>query len=215
MTHSDDDGLVLPPRIAPAHLVIIPVTPKEATRQQVLDYCQELKRELEAQPFLEGRVKVEFDDRDMRGGEKAWGWIKKGIPVRVEVGPRDMQSDSVLLGVATVHRRTSRAMGAPNSLAGLRSYWRRFRIISWRRPRPTARSTLGKLRPRPNSSNSSLRRTPTIPKFTVVLPLWAFAVIPNWKIALPSNTRSRCVAFQMPRRTRKCPVCLPASRASG
>ena len=98
MTHSDDDGLVLPPRIAPSHVVIIPVTPKEETRQQVLDYCLELKSELEAQNFLDGRVKVEFDDRDIRGGEKTWGWIKKGIPVRVEVGPRDMANNSVFVG---------------------------------------------------------------------------------------------------------------------
>jgi prolyl-tRNA synthetase len=98
MTHSDDDGLVLPPRIAPAHLVIIPVTPKEATRQAVLDYCHALRKDLEAQPFLDGRVKVELDDRDIRGGEKAWGWIKKGIPLRVEVGPRDMEKHSVFVG---------------------------------------------------------------------------------------------------------------------
>jgi len=98
MTHSDDDGLVLPPRIAPSHVVIIPVTPKEETRASVIDYCLQLKRDLEAQPFLDGRVKVEFDDRDLRGGEKMWGWIKKGIPLRVEVGPRDMESGSVFVG---------------------------------------------------------------------------------------------------------------------
>ena len=98
MTHSDDDGLVLPPRIAPAHVVVIPVTPKEETRAQVLEYCLELKKELERQPFMDGRVKVEFDDRDMRGGEKTWGWIKKGVPVRVEVGPRDMEANSVFVG---------------------------------------------------------------------------------------------------------------------
>jgi len=98
MTHSDDDGLALPPRIAPSHVVIIPVTPKEETRQQVLDYCLELKSQLEAQNYLDGRIRVEFDDRDLRGGEKAWGWIKKGIPLRVEVGPRDMESGSVFVG---------------------------------------------------------------------------------------------------------------------
>ena len=97
MTHSDDDGLVLPPRIAPAHVVILPVTPKEATREAVLDYCRELKAELEAQPYLEGRVRVEMDDRDIRGGEKTWGWVKKGVPLRVEVGPRDMDSGSVFV----------------------------------------------------------------------------------------------------------------------
>ena len=98
MTHSDDDGLVLPPRIAPAHLVIIPVTPKEETRQEVLDYCLDLKKDLESQQYMGAPVRVEYDDRDMRGGEKAWNWIKKGIPVRVEVGPRDMESGSVFVG---------------------------------------------------------------------------------------------------------------------
>lgn len=98
MTHSDDDGLVLPPRLAPAHVVIIPVTPKEETREAVLAYCADLKQALEAKPYLDGRVKVEFDDRDLRGGEKMWGWVKKGVPLRVEVGPRDMANDSVFVG---------------------------------------------------------------------------------------------------------------------
>ena len=98
MTHSDDDGLVLPPRIAPSHVVIIPVTPKEETRQHVIDYCLELKQQLQDQNYMDGRVRVEFDDRDIRGGEKAWGWIKKGIPLRVEVGPRDMEAGTVFVG---------------------------------------------------------------------------------------------------------------------
>ena len=98
MTHSDDDGLILPPRIAPSHVVIIPVTPKEETRQQVIDYCLELKQQLLDQNYMDGPVRVEFDDRDMRGGEKAWGWIKKGIPLRVEVGPRDMEAGTVFVG---------------------------------------------------------------------------------------------------------------------
>ena len=98
MTHSDDDGLILPPRIAPSHVVIIPVTPKEDTRQQVIDYCLELKQQLQDQNYMDGPVRVEFDDRDIRGGEKAWGWIKKGIPLRVEVGPRDMEAGTVFVG---------------------------------------------------------------------------------------------------------------------
>jgi prolyl-tRNA synthetase len=98
MTHSDDDGLVLPPRIAPSHVVIIPVTPNEETRQQVIDYCLELKQQLQDQIYMDGPVRVEFDDRAMRGGEKAWGWIKKGIPLRVEVGPRDMEAGCVFVG---------------------------------------------------------------------------------------------------------------------
>lgn len=98
MTHSDDDGLVLPPRIAPAHVVIIPVTPKEETRDEVLAYCRDLEKALLETTYLEGRVKVEFDDRDLRGGEKMWGWVKKGVPLRVEVGPRDIAGNSVFVG---------------------------------------------------------------------------------------------------------------------
>ena len=98
MTHSDDDGLVLPPRIAPSHVVIIPITPKEESRQQVIAYCLELQKQLENQKYMDGHVRVEFDDRDMRGGEKTWSWIKKGIPLRIEIGPRDMEASSVLVG---------------------------------------------------------------------------------------------------------------------
>ncbi len=98
MSHSDDDGLVLPPRLAPAHVVILPVTPKEDTRAEVLEYCRKLKKELEARPYFGGTVRVQLDDRDLRGGEKMWSWVKKGVPLRVEVGPRDMAADSVFVG---------------------------------------------------------------------------------------------------------------------
>lgn len=95
MTHSDDDGLVLPPAIAPAHVVILPVTPKPESRDAVLEYCQALKEALEAQSYLKEPIRVELDDRDIRGGEKTWSWVKKGVPVRIEVGPRDMEKDAV------------------------------------------------------------------------------------------------------------------------
>lgn len=95
MTHSDDDGLVLPPAIAPAHVVILPVTPKPDSRDAVLQYCRDLKQALEAQSYLEEPIRVELDDRDIRGGEKTWSWVKKGVPIRIEVGPRDMEKDAV------------------------------------------------------------------------------------------------------------------------
>ena len=95
MTHSDDDGLVLPPAIAPAHIVLLPVTPKAESRANVLEYCQLLKQSLEEQTYLGEAVRVELDDRDIRGGEKTWSWVKKGVPIRVEVGPRDIAKDAV------------------------------------------------------------------------------------------------------------------------
>ncbi len=98
MTHSDDDGMICPPRLAPAHVVILPVTHKPEDRQRVLDYCHALKAELRQQQFAGGPVRVELDDRDLRGGDKVWQWIKKGVPLRLEIGPRDIDKDSVFVG---------------------------------------------------------------------------------------------------------------------
>ncbi len=98
MTHSDDDGLICPPRLAPSHVVITPITFKADNPSDVLEYCESLARELRDQSYAGYPIEVEIDDRDIRGGEKLWGWIKKGVPVRVEVGPRDMQSGSVFVG---------------------------------------------------------------------------------------------------------------------
>ena len=98
MSHSDDDGLVLPPAIAPAHIVILPITPKKDSRDSVLDYCHKLKKELEKQKYLGEPIRVELDDRDIRGGEKIWSWVKKGVPIRLEVGPRDLEKGAVLFG---------------------------------------------------------------------------------------------------------------------
>lgn len=98
MTHSDDDGLVLPPRLAPQHVVIIPIFRKEEDKDKVLDYCESLAKELKSLRYADDPVRVHIDKRDMRGGEKTWNHIKKGVPVRLEIGPRDIDSDSVFMG---------------------------------------------------------------------------------------------------------------------
>jgi prolyl-tRNA synthetase len=97
MTHSDDDGLVLPPRLAPRHVVLLPIYRNEEERGQVLPYCRSLQQELEAQRFDEQPVRVELDDRDLRGGEKNWQHIKRGVPLRVEIGPKDLARQGVFV----------------------------------------------------------------------------------------------------------------------
>ncbi|MDF1753656.1 MAG: proline--tRNA ligase [Verrucomicrobiales bacterium] len=97
MAHSDDDGLVVPPRVAPTQIVIIPVTPKPEHRDTVLPVCEELASQLKALSFHGSPLEVEIDGRDIGGGSKTWEWVKKGVPVRIEIGPRDIEKGSVAL----------------------------------------------------------------------------------------------------------------------
>lgn len=98
MTHSDDDGLVLPPRLAPKHVVICPVIRKEEERAEVMEYCTSLAKELGDVQYDGKPVAVFVDDSDKRGGEKKWFHIKRGVPIRLEVGPRDIKNDSLFVG---------------------------------------------------------------------------------------------------------------------
>ncbi len=95
MTHSDDDGLVLPPRIAPLHAVILPIIHKEADQQRIMDYCQQIAASLREQQYQGSNIKVRIDDRDMRGGEKAWHWVKKGVPLRLEIGAKECDAQMI------------------------------------------------------------------------------------------------------------------------
>lgn len=97
MAHSDDDGLICPPRVAPQQIVIVPVTPKPDTRDEVIAYCQKLAKELRSQGWHGAPIRVQVDTRDISGGTKKWEWIKKGVPVRIEIGPRDMEKGTVCL----------------------------------------------------------------------------------------------------------------------
>jgi len=98
MSHSDDDGLVVPPRLAPAHVVIQPIYRKGEDETPVREYCQALAKALRGVHYAGSKLRVKLDDRDIRGGEKSWQHIKKGVPIRLEVGPRDVGSDSVFMG---------------------------------------------------------------------------------------------------------------------
>ncbi|PIS02396.1 MAG: proline--tRNA ligase [Chlamydiae bacterium CG10_big_fil_rev_8_21_14_0_10_42_34] len=97
MAHSDDDGLVLPPRVASAHIVIIPIIHTQDASEKVTSYCEEIASQLRKIQYEGQPLRVVLDTRDMRSGEKSWGWIKKGIPMRLEVGLREI--DAGQLGV--------------------------------------------------------------------------------------------------------------------
>ena len=95
MTHSDDDGLVLPPRVAPAHVVLLPIHRTDEERTTVLDCCRRLEAELTAARFADVPIRVKTDGRDLRGGDKVWQHVKQGVPLRVEIGPRDLAAGTV------------------------------------------------------------------------------------------------------------------------
>jgi prolyl-tRNA synthetase len=95
MMHGDDDGAVLPPRIAPTQIVILPITPREETRGKVLEACDKLATRLRESRYANLPIEVGVDRRDVGGGVKNWEWIKKGVPLRVEIGPRDLEKNSV------------------------------------------------------------------------------------------------------------------------
>jgi prolyl-tRNA synthetase len=96
MTHGDDDGIILPPRIASAHIVLLPIFRKEKDRQAVMQYTESLAETLREKVYFGRRIIVEIDSREI-GGARGWEWIKKGVPIRVEIGPRDIASDSVFV----------------------------------------------------------------------------------------------------------------------
>ncbi len=101
MTHSDDDGFVLPPRLAPAQVVILPIYRDEQQRADVIRYAESLRAELQAQQYAGAAVRVEMDDRDVRGGDKKWHHVKRGVPIRIEVGPKDIEKDAAFVSLRT------------------------------------------------------------------------------------------------------------------
>ncbi len=91
MTHGDDQGVILPPRIAPTQLVIVPIW-QEATRARVLEFSERVYQQLKTV------FAVKLDDREQyKPGYKFTEWEIQGIPVRVEIGPRDVEADQVVL----------------------------------------------------------------------------------------------------------------------
>jgi prolyl-tRNA synthetase len=97
MTHGDDDGIILPPRVASAHVVLMPIVRKVEDKAKVMEFVDSLERELKEKYYHHRRLVVEVDRRDI-GGARGWDWIKKGIPLRVEIGPRDIEDNAVYVG---------------------------------------------------------------------------------------------------------------------
>ena len=99
MTHGDDDGLRVPPRIAPHQIIIIPMLRDKPEDEAVIAYCEEVAAMLRAPGVtaLGEPIRVLFDKTPGKASAKRWDWVRKGAPVIVEVGPRDMENGKVAM----------------------------------------------------------------------------------------------------------------------
>jgi prolyl-tRNA synthetase len=96
MAHSDDIGLVLPPKVAPIQVVLVPIWRKEEDRERVMSFAQQVRDQLGP------HVRVHLDNREkMKPGAKYFEWERKGVPLRFEVGPRDVDNNSVFCAKRT------------------------------------------------------------------------------------------------------------------
>ena len=96
MAHSDDTGLVLPPKIAPIQVVLVPIWRKDEDRGRVMAFADAVKAR------LGGKVRVHLDAREkMKPGAKYFEWERKGVPLRFEIGPRDVDNNSVFCAKRT------------------------------------------------------------------------------------------------------------------
>jgi prolyl-tRNA synthetase len=104
MTHGDDSGLVLPPAVAPYQVVIVPIG-RENWRETVLPKALEIQQQLVA-----AGIRVTLDQRDERPGWKFSEWEMRGVPLRLEIGPKDIEKSQVLLARRDTREKAGVAM---------------------------------------------------------------------------------------------------------
>ena len=101
MTHGDDDGIILPPKIAPTKVAVVPIYRSDDERRQVFEHSDKIAALLKEKL---GSLNVKVDRRDnMKPGDKFFTWIQRGVPLRIEVGPRDVAQNG-----GTLVRRDNR-----------------------------------------------------------------------------------------------------------
>jgi prolyl-tRNA synthetase len=114
MTHSDDNGFVCPPKLAPVHVAIVPIM-KAGQEAPVAEACEAVEKELRDQG-----LSVVYDARDYKPGFKYFEWEQKGAPLRIEIGPKDVEKGSV---------------AAKGRLADKKQFWERAglgeRVSTW------------------------------------------------------------------------------------
>jgi len=108
MTHSDDDGLIIPPKIAAIQVVIVPIFNNDIERSQTIDFAKNISSRLQEKI---DKLQIKIDEREnMRPAEKFFHWIQQGIPVRIEIGPRDLKKQSVMVARRDIREKNAVAI---------------------------------------------------------------------------------------------------------
>jgi prolyl-tRNA synthetase len=94
-THGDDKGLIMPPSVAPVQVVVIPILSKDNS-EEIMAAASKMVNDLKSE-----KIRAKLDDRDIRPGQKYYDWEIKGVPIRIELGPRDLKSNSFMCAKRT------------------------------------------------------------------------------------------------------------------
>lgn len=116
MIHGDDDGLVMPPRIAPDQLVVLPFTKSNDQDTAVLEYADKVGQKIRDSGF-----RVRIDKREWRSADKMWDAVKKGIPIRVEVGGQELEQNTVTITRRDLGKESKRTLSVEEFIQELPS----------------------------------------------------------------------------------------------
>ena len=97
MTHADDEGMVTPPKIAPYQIVIVPVIKNPDDTETVMNYIKTLQTDLQKQTPFGEKIRIKLDKRDKSSVDKFWEWTRKGAPIILEVGKRDVDGGNLMV----------------------------------------------------------------------------------------------------------------------
>ena len=105
MTHSDDDGLILPPKIAPVQVAIVPIFNNDQERSETLEFADAIANRLK-EKIDQLQIKIDSSDK-LRPADKFFHWIQQGVPVRIEIGPRDVKKQSAMVARRDIREKNA------------------------------------------------------------------------------------------------------------
>lgn len=97
MSHADDEGMVVPPRIAPYQIIFIPLIKKNDDAAKIMAYIENIQAQLKNKTAFGERLRTKIDSRDKSSVDKVWEWVRKGAPMVCEIGARDIENGGLMV----------------------------------------------------------------------------------------------------------------------